>query len=198
MPQEQTETINPDPAPIAKRAKYLQYLRINIDNDDDDAVDDSLFFFPANNADQHAIINNEWQHWNVADGKVSLNGDIGPGDTTTLAAYATANPAATLVNNNGGQANGGSIATIVGCAAGGNADPFTNGVYYIDRVIVGENGEATPYDFETSASETDAGTVTVGTNEQHLHGWVHSAYDEPGLLTAATEVCQWTRQPTAG
>jgi hypothetical protein len=178
--------------------RQAPYLRINVDNTDDGAVDASLFFFPANNTDQHAIVNSEWQHWNVAGGLVNENGDTGVVGATTLQAYATANPGSTLANNNEGQANGGSIATIVGCAAGGDDDPFTNGIYYTDRVIIGDNGQDTLYDFETDTSETDAGTATLVTNSANKRGWVHSAYNDLNYLTPRQKFVSGPSTPPLG
>ncbi len=186
------------PKAVESPDRALPYLRINVDDDGDDVRDASLFFYPSNNTDQHAILNNEWQNWDVAGGLVNVDGDTGVGGATTLQDYATDHPDSTLVNNNAGQADGGSIATIVGCAQGGDTDPFTKGVYYTDRVIVGQNGDDTLFDFETDTSETDAGTSTVVTNEQNKRSWVHSAYDDVNYLPPRQKFVSGPATPPLG
>ncbi|MEJ7689167.1 MAG: hypothetical protein WKF76_01345 [Nocardioidaceae bacterium] len=160
--------------------RQLPYLRVNVDNDGTDDVDQrdaSLFFFPSNNADQGAVANGKWQHWNVAEGKINVDGDDGPANATTLQAYAATNPRATLFNNDIGKPTGGAIATIAGCSLGGNDDSFRNGVYHTDRVIVGEAGKDTLFDFEPSIREIKAGIDTKVVNPEHPRGWVKSAFN---------------------
>lgn len=153
------------------------YLRLNVDNDGDGARDASLFFFPANNTDAHGdgVKNDAWQNWSTVDGKWGVDGD---GDYTTLAAYASAHPEATIVNNadNGTDPNGGGLALIVGCGQGGSNDTQINGRYDVDRVIVGVTGGATTlYDFgprELAQGSTD--TVTVDPADRH--DWISRAF----------------------
>ena len=152
------------------------YLRLNVDNDGDGARDASLFFFPANNADQHPVANGTWQNWDVADGKISVDGDNGPGATTTLDAYAADHPTSTLVNNDGGKPDGGSLALINGGSQGGTSDPETNGEYFVDRVIVGESDDDTLYDFGPN-NEQNGGETQYTVDPAHAQDWHHQAYD---------------------
>ena len=157
-------------------ARQPTYLRVNVDNDADGTRDASLFFFPGNNADQQPVANGEWQDWDVDSGRISVDGDNGPGGTTTLAEYSSEHPASTLVNNNGGAPDGGSIALINGGSQGGSADPQTNGEYFVDRVIVGESDQDTLYDFGPDAEQDGADTSST-VDPDHAHGWAHQAYD---------------------
>ena len=152
------------------------YLRLNVDNNGDGARDASLFFFPANNADQQPVANGRWQDWDVAGGKVSVDGDSGPNATTTLTQYVAANPGSTLVNNDDGKPDGGALALINGGAQGGDADPQTQGEYFVDRVIVGKSGDDTLYDFGPVA-EQNGGATPYTVDPTDLNGWHHQAYD---------------------
>lgn len=152
------------------------YLRLNVDNDGDKVRDASLFFYPANNAQQQPVANGVWQQWDVANGKVSVDGDGGPAATTTLSAYATANPGSTLVNNDGGKPEGGSLALINGGADGGDTDTQANGEYFVDRVIVGKAGIDTLYDL--GGNDEKAGTVANAlVGPRHLAGWMQQSFD---------------------
>lgn len=175
------------------------YLRLNVDNDADGARDASLFFFPANNADQQPVANGVWQNWDVGNGKISVDGDSGPGGTTTIDQYVTAHPTSTLVNNNGGQPDGGSIALINGGSQGGDTDPQTNGEYFVDRVIVGESDDDTLYDFGPSA-ETDGGETPYTVDPAHAHEWYHQAYDSATDedLTSSQKFVEGPAAPPAG
>jgi hypothetical protein len=154
------------------------YLRLSVDNDGTDsthAIDASLFFFPANNPDQQVVENGVWQTWDVANGKISVDGDGGPSATTTLDAYVAAHPEAVLVNSPFDDVHSaGALSLIVG---GGDNDSQVNGEYFLDRVIVGENDQDTLYDFG-GGSETDGGTTDVSVDPTHDQGWKHQAYDD--------------------
>jgi hypothetical protein len=152
------------------------YLRLTVDKDDDTTPDDSLFFIPANNGDQQAVENGDWQSWDVDDGHLSVNGDSGPGNTVTLDQYVQDNPNATLVNNANGAPEGGSIALVTGCGMGGDTDPQRNGDYFVDRVVVGVNDADTLYDFEGPA-ETDQGTTMQTVDPDSRAPWTSQAYD---------------------
>jgi hypothetical protein len=152
------------------------YLRLTVDTDSDDVSDTSLFFFPANNADQHPIVNGAWQTWDVASGHLSIDGDSGPTSTVTLADFVADHPEATLVNNGDGSASGGALALITGCGMGGDSDTQRNGTYYVDRVIVGDAGADTLYDFE-GPTESDGGTTEKTVSPGHTSPWVSQAYD---------------------
>jgi hypothetical protein len=156
------------------------YLRLNVDNDGDQVRDASLFFIPANNADQQPVQNGVWQNWDVANGHLSVDGDSGPGATTTLDEYVQSHPGATLVNNNNGATDGGALALITGCGMGGDTDSQRNGDYYADRLIVGtdETGSDadTLYDFE-GPGESDGGTDQQTVDPEHRSPWASQAYD---------------------
>ena len=115
-----------------------------------DTIEDSVFFFPANNG---TVVNGQWQNWDVTGGLINVGGDSGAGEMT-LAQYATANPTATLVNAPFDETHdAGSVALIAGAA-----NTQTRGEYFVDRVIVGQNDQDTLFDFGPSA-ETDGGTT---------------------------------------
>lgn len=153
-------------------ARQPAYLRLSVDTDDDGNTDDSLFFYPANNGD---VENDTWQTWDVAGGVINLNGDGGA--TTTLAAYADAHAGAKLVNDPFDEVHdAGSIALIVGGALGGDTDPQTNGTYYVDRVVVGENDVDTLFDLG-GGTEVDGGTTNLTVNPANAQGWENQAYD---------------------
>jgi Calx-beta domain len=152
------------------------YMRLTVDNNGDGTADDSLFFIPANNGEQHPVQNGVWQSWNVASGDLSVNGDSGPDGTVTLEQYVQQHPTATLVNNGDGSATGGSIALITGCGQGGDTDSQRNGNYYVDRVIVGTNDNDTLFDFE-GPSETNGGIDPQTVDPDNRGPWVSQAYD---------------------
>jgi hypothetical protein len=152
------------------------YLRLNVDNNGDNVRDASLFFFPANNAEQQPVQNGVWQNWDVGNGDISVGGDSGPGGTTTLDQYVQSHPDATLVNNDEGKVTGGALALITGCGMGGDSDPQRNGDYHVDRVVVGTDDADTLYDFEGPA-ETTGGTDQQTVEPGHRAPWVSQAYD---------------------
>ncbi len=162
--------------PSTQPDRQPSYLRLTVDSDGDTQPDDSLFFIPANNGDQQPVVNGAWQSWDVDSGHLSVNGDNGPSDTTTLAQYANAHPAAKLVNNGDGSASGGSLALITGCGNGGDTDSQRNGDYFVDRVIVGADNSDTLYDFEGPA-ETDQGNTLQTVDPDHPGPWTSQAYD---------------------
>jgi hypothetical protein len=157
------------------------YLRLSVDNDgtdSTDAIDASLFFFPANNADQQAVVNGTWQTWDVANGNVSVDGDAGPGATTTLADYVSAHPDAVLVNAPFDEAHdAGALSLIVGGSLAGDTDLQTRGEYFVDRVIVGQNDQDTLFDLGGgSEGNGDIADLTIAPGQ--LQGWQHQAYDD--------------------
>lgn len=152
------------------------YLRLNVDTNADGTRDDSLFFFPANNADQQPVANGTWQHWDVVNGKISVNGDSGPDGTTRLDQYVEQHPTATLVNNDEGKVTGGALALVTGCGMGGDSDPQRNGDYYVDRVVVGVGDADTLYDFEGPA-ESQGAIDDQTVDPEHRAPWVSQAYD---------------------
>jgi hypothetical protein len=162
--------------PSTQPDRQPTYLRLTVDSDGDTTPDDSLFFIPANNGGQHAVVNGEWQSWDVDAGQLSVNGDSGPGGTVTLAQYVSDHPNATLVNNADGSAMGGSIALVTGCGMGGNTDSQRNGDYFVDRLVVGVNDSDTLYDFE-GPEETDQGTTMQTVDPENRAPWTSQAYD---------------------
>ena len=173
------------------------YLRLSVDNDGDHVRDASLFFFPANNADQQAVANGTWQNWDVTGGRINVDGDDGPAAAISLATYSAAHPGSALVNNNGGSPDGGALALINGGTAGGNTDPQTNGEYFVDRVVVGDDGQDTLYDLGNDA-ETTGATSHVTVDPANAHGWVHQAYDNDNDLTSNQSFVDGPATPPAG
>ena len=173
-------------------------LRLSIDSDGtdpDDSADTSLFFFPANNG---TVVNGVWQHWNAWAGMWSENGDTGPGGAVTLTAYLSAHPNAELRNNRFDvHHDGGSVALVTGGGVGGATDPQTNGEYFVDRVIVGENDADVLYDFG-DATETNAGTAKVVVDPTHPQGWAHQAYNDTVYLASNQAFVKGPGTPPAG
>ncbi len=158
------------------------YLRLSVDTVDDgtDQIDDSVYFYPANNG---AVVNGVWQDWDVTGGLINVDGDSGAGEMT-LAAYAVAHPDAKLVNVPFDEAHdAGAISLVVGGSLGGANDPQTRGEYFLDRVVVGNAGADTLYDFGTDA-ETDGDSTDSTVDAGHLRGWAHQAYDDVNYLTS--------------
>lgn len=177
------------------------YLRLNVDNDSDGTRDASLFFYPAHNGDQQAVANGVWQNWDVARGKVNVDGAGGP--ATTLAAYAAAHSGSTLVNNNDPDdgnattADGGALALVTGGASGGSTDPQANGEYFVDRVIVGADGVDTLFDFGPNRTNLGA-TSALMVDPDNLQGWYHQAYDHLEYLDSNQSFVSGPGAPPAG
>jgi hypothetical protein len=172
------------------------FLRLSVDTDGDGNTDDSLFFYPANNQGQQAVENGEWQTWDVANGVINVNGDGGA--TTTLADYAADNPGAKLVNDKFDSTHdAGALSLVVGGTLAGDTDPQINGEYFVDRVIVGENGDDTLYDFgDTSETTGDVTDVTV--DPTHAQGWAHQAYNNDVYLDSNQSFVDGPGVPPAG
>ena len=170
------------------------YLRLSVDSDDDGGMDTSLFFFPANNG---AVVNGEWQHWDVTGGLMNVDGDSGAGEIS-LSAYAAAHPDAVLINEKYAPTHdAGAVSLITGGSLGGDTDPQTNGEYFVDRVVVGENEADTLYDFGPHAEV--AGTVAHKTvDSAHLQGWQHQAYEDVDYLTSNQQFVRGPGTPPAG
>ncbi|GAB3776363.1 hypothetical protein FB382_000044 [Nocardioides ginsengisegetis] len=175
------------------------YLRLNVDTNGDNERDHSLYFFPANNVDRagHPVANGQWQDWDVDSGKISVDGDGGPGATTTLAQYASDNPGAKLVNNDAGKPDGGALALVTGGNDAGNADPQNNGRYDVDRVIVGQAGVDTLFDFGPD-SETSGATSQQTVEPGHAQGWASQAYDNVNYLTSDQQFVEGPGNPPSG
>ena len=155
------------------------YLRLSVDTDGDTTtIEDSLFFFPANNG---TVVNGEWQNWNVTDGLMNVGGDSGAGEIS-LADYATANPTATLVNAPFDDTHDAGAVSLMA----GASNTQTRGEYFVDRVIVGENDQDTLFDFGADA-ETDGGTTDTTVDAANMHGWAHQAYDNVNYLASNQE-----------
>lgn len=105
------------------------YLRLSVTWTGADP-DQRLYFYPANNGDQAAVLNGEWQQWNAGDGNWNLMGDGGPAAAFTLEQFLIEHPDARIVANPSD--NLGGFAFQVG---GGGAGQ-TNGSYYVDDVTI--------------------------------------------------------------
>lgn len=155
------------------------YLRLSVDSDGSTGENDplvrdtSLYFIPANNG---TVTQGTWQTWDVAHGKLSVNGDDGAQAAVSLSAFLADHPQATLVNNDEGKPTGGALALLTGCGLGGNTDTQRNGVYYVDRVIVGASGKDTLYDLG-SGNESKGETSTEVVDPSNGQGWVGQAWD---------------------
>jgi len=175
------------------------YLRLSVDNDGTDgtdAIDASLFFYPANNPGQQAVVNGVWQTWDVAGGTIDVDGDNG--GTTTLADYATAHPDAVLVNAPYDDVHdAGSLSLIAGGSLAGDSDPQINGDYFVDRVVVGESGDDVLYDFG-GGSEVTGATTDLTVDPAHLQGWRHQAYDNVDYLVSDQQLVDGPATPPAG
>jgi hypothetical protein len=155
------------------------YLRLSVDTNNDGKTDTSLFFYPANNG---TVVDGQWQNWDVSGGKIDVNGDNG--GTTTLAIWAGNHPGAKLVNDKfDPNHDAGALALIAGGGLGGSTDSQTNGEYFVDRVIVGDNNTDTLYDL--GGNTTVAGQNTdLTVDPAHAQGWQHQAYDDNVYLNS--------------
>ena len=79
--------------------------------------------------------------------------------------------------------DGGAIALVTGGADGGSTDPQASGEYYVDRVIVGKNGQNTLFDFGGD-NETRGATTAVTVDPDHARGWAKQAYDDDVYLSS--------------
>ena len=166
------------------------YLRLSVDTDGDTStIEDSLFFFPANNG---TVVNGQWQNWDVTGGLMNVNGDSGAGEVS-LADYAAANPTATLVNAPFDDTHDAGAVSLMA----GAANTQTRGEYFVDRVIVGENDQDTLFDFGPSA-ETDGGTTPLTVEPGTLQGWQHQAYDDVNYLNSNQEFVTGPATPPLG
>ena len=136
------------------------YLLLNLDDDGDGTRDHTLYFFPGNNADQHALAQSTWQNWDAAGGNWNLDGDTGPFDTITLANYVVAHPDAKIVHTG----TGGGVAFTVG--AGG--DSQSNGEYFLDDITIGQvdaatgsKNSSTEFDLEPAQPTVSIGDASV-------------------------------------
>lgn len=176
------------------------YLRLTVDNDADGDVDESLFFYPADNAAQQPVANGVWQTWDVADGTMTASST---GLSTKLADYAVTHPLAELVNNDDPAdgtkttADGGALALINGGEGGGNADSQTKGEYFVDRVIVGAEGVETLFDLGDNVEES-GGTTALTVDPDHMQNWYHQAYDNLEYLTSNQQFVDGPATPPVG
>lgn len=140
------------------------YLRLSVDTNGDGALDDTLFYAPANNG---TVAQSAWQSWDAAAGVWGVDGDQGDA-SVTLAEYVVAHPDAVIVKNAYADRPGGGVAFLVG-ASGANQ---MNGEYFLDDITVGAVDAATGrtssakrFDLDTvapSVSVGDAGRVLEG------------------------------------
>ena len=172
--------------------RQAPYLRLSVDDDANGSLDTSLFFFPGNNQAQQEVANGEWQNWDVTNGVINVNGDSGSGDTT-LETYAANHPDAVLVNDPYDETHDAGAVSVIA----GDANTMTNGEYFVDRVIVGDNDQDTLYDFGPS-DESDGGTTNLTVDPDHAQGWQHQAYDDVFYLNSNQQFVEGPGTPPAG
>jgi hypothetical protein len=151
-------------------AQQPAYLRLNVDTDGDGAMDEQLYYIPANNG---TVQQSAWQTWQPTEGVWNIDGDDGPSNAVSLDDYLAENPDATLVNNGTG-ALGGAVTFQVG--AGGASQQ--NGEFFLDNIRIGfvdeeagKTASTTAYDLEprlpavsvsdASATEGNGATSTL-------------------------------------
>lgn len=114
------------------------YLKLDVDLDHNGTFDGALFYYPANNGD---VQRGAWQTWNAAaaTAKWNFNGDDGPDNAKTLAAYEAANPGAVVIGRTDGVNGGGCGLPECGGLSFqvGGSDTNTGGAYYVDRIVLG-------------------------------------------------------------
>jgi hypothetical protein len=108
------------------------YIYINLDDDDDNQTDRTIYFFPANNESQGPVAANLWQTWDARAGKWNIGGDTGPGDTHDFSEF------------NSSEITG--VRFAAGCGPSTGGVPRTRAT---DDVEIGTDGD-TPsvFDFE--------------------------------------------------
>ena len=105
---------------------------------------------------------------------------------------------AKLVNNRyDAQHDGGAIALVTGGADGGSTDPQASGEYFVDRVIVGKNGQNTLFDFGGD-NETRGATTAVTVDPDNARGWAKQAYDDVVYLSSNQTFVTGPATPPAG
>ena len=170
-------------------ARQPAFLRLTVDSDGVGGADTALFFYPGNNG---PVVNGEWQNWDVIGGLLNEGGDSGQGEIS-LEDYVADHSNAKLVNNRyDADHDGGSISLIAG-----DANTMTRGEYFVDRVVVGEAGQDTLFDFGPN-TETDGGTTHLTVQPGQLQGWKHQAYDDVNYLNSNQEFVAGPGTPPAG
>ncbi|MGZ4628302.1 hypothetical protein, partial [Oryzihumus sp.] len=136
--------------------------------------DTTLNFEPANNADQGAVKNGEWQTWNAFTGQFHvIESPTETADMITLASFMARHPKAVFAANAKDFGGKGALSLVVGSAG----DNQRNGRFAVDNVSVGLSSlnagkpavASTVYDFEptytvptaTYAKRVGVGTVTL-------------------------------------
>ncbi|MGZ4437148.1 MAG: Calx-beta domain-containing protein [Nocardioidaceae bacterium] len=138
------------------------YLRLNLDNDGNGTLDDSLYYYPGNNG---PLEQGAWQTWNAASGEWGINGDNGPGTGVTLDQYLVSHPDARIVNK---RTDGAAVGGGVGFLVGGGGDAQSNGQYFLDNVTIKTVDAATgstisgdAFDLEPTAPVVSVGDTKV-------------------------------------
>jgi hypothetical protein len=136
------------------------YLRLSVDTDGDGALDDSLFYAPANNG---TVAQSAWQSWDAAAGVWGVDGDQGTA-SVTLAEYVVAHPDAVIVKNAYADRPGGGVAFLVGGSGANQMD----GEYFLDDITIGALDAATGrtssakrFDLDTVAPAVSVGDARV-------------------------------------
>lgn len=104
------------------------YSYLNLDSNNDGTADRTIYFIPANNADQGSTRANVWQTWNTVDGRWNVGGDDGPSNARPLSDFATDRILGVRI--------------AAGCGA-------VDGTWQIDDVEIGTGNDApSVFDFE--------------------------------------------------
>lgn len=138
------------------------YLILAVSTTGGNVVDDQLFFEPVYQSGHNASIPAQgplvatlWQSWDaLRGGWWSVNGFAGAGpgsNVRTLADYAAAFPAASLVDGSSG-----GIRLSTGCGGGA----WVGFVGNVDNVTLGNAVQTTTYDFEATAPPATGSTTT--------------------------------------
>ena len=191
---------------VAGSGGQAPYIILSIDNNNDGAVDDQLFFEPVYQNGSYATVDpsitipnqcgqnpacvtpGQWQTWDAfSGGWWSLNAETFGPPLTTLQFYRSQHPNARIVNTASGQGG-------VRVVAGGGAPSWNNFVGNVDgfRIGVGVDPEGDPnvtiYDFEPGLPPPG---VTTGVLISELRA------SGPGNLVATDNAAPLARRPEA-
>ena len=158
------------------------YLRLSIASNGPDSngaitKDTTLNFEPANNPGQGAVQDGKWQSWDAYNGlfRVVEGPDNNADQLVTLASFMAKHPNAVFATNAKDFGGAGAVSLV----AGSGGDNQRNGMFSVDKVVVGLSSvnagkpsvSTTTYDFEPTYTVPSANSVTrVGTGNVGLSG----------------------------